>query len=164
MGIPAFLAISSLFQTQVHSIVASQKIFPLSPGCRKLPPGTIFHSRQKPSITSSNCRSTSTCKVGIPAFLAISSRFQTQVHSIVASQEISPLSPGCRRLPLGTSFHSSHKPSISLSICTSTSTCEVGTPTLFWLFLLHSDTSPLHSGQSRNLPAQAWVLSATSGY
>ena len=133
VGTPAFLVIFKLYQTQVYSIVASPEISQLNPGCRRLPLGTSFHSSYEPSITSSNCRSTSTCKVGTHAFLAISSRFQTQVHSTMASPEISPLRPVCQRLPLVTSFHSSHKPSITSSICWSTSTCKVGTPP-FWPF------------------------------
>ena len=127
-GHPTFLAIPSRFQTQVHSIVASHEISPLSPGCRRLPLGTSFHFSHKALITSSNCRSTSTCIVGTPAFLAISSRFQTKIDPIVASPEISPHSPGCRRLPLGTKIHSSNKPSITSSNCRSTSTCKVGNP------------------------------------
>ena len=130
VGTPAFLAISSRFQTQVHSIVASPEIYPLIPGCRQVPLGTSLNFSNKPSITSSICRRTSTCKVGTPAFLAISNRFQKKIHCIVASPEIYPLSPGCRQVFLRSSFHSSHKPSITSSICRSTSTCELGTPRL----------------------------------
>ena len=136
-GYPAFMAISSRFQTQVHSTAASPEICPLSPGCRHVPLDTRFHSSHKPSITSSICRSTSTCEVGTPAFLAISSRIKTQVHSILARPEIFLLSPWCRQVPLCTSFHSSYKLAITSSICGSTSTCDVGTP-LFWPFPLGS--------------------------
>ena len=125
---PVFLAISSRFQTQVHSIVACPETYPLSPGGRQVFLGSSFYSSHKPSITSLICKSTSTCEVGTPLFLAISSRFQTQVHSIVACPEVYPLSPGCRQVPLDKSFPCSHKPLITSSICRSTSTCEVGTP------------------------------------
>ena len=124
----AFLAIFSRFQTQFYSIVACPEVFPLSPGCRQVPLDTSFHSSHKLLITSLICRSTITWELGTPAFLAISSRFQTQVLSIVASQEIYSLSPGSRQVLLGTSFHSSHKPSITSSILRSTSTCQVVTP------------------------------------
>ena len=53
---------------------------------------------------------------------------------MVASPGIAQPRTGCCRLPLGTSFHSSHKLSISIPICTGTSSCEVGTPA----FLTHS--------------------------
>ena len=127
-GHPRLSGHFSRFLTQVHSIVASPEIYPLSRGCHQVFLGSSFHSSQKLLITSSIYRSTSTCELGTPAFLAISNRFQTQVHSIVASQEIYPLSPGSRQVDLGSSFHSSHKPSIKSSICRSTSTCKVGTP------------------------------------
>ena len=137
MGTPAFLAISSRFQTQVHSVVASPSIYPLSPVCCRLPLGTRFHSSHKPSLTSSNCRSTSTGQVAYPAFLAIFSRFQTQVHPIVASAEISPISPGCLRLPLGNIF--------ILAISRHYHSRIVGTPVLakralppFWSFKVGS--------------------------
>ena len=122
----AFLAISSRYQTQFYCIVACPEVYPHSPGCRQVPLDTSFHSSHNSLITSSICRSTSTCQVGTPAFLAISSRFQTQVHSIVGSPEIYPLSLWCRQVPLDTSFHSSHKLSTTFSICRSTSTCDVG--------------------------------------
>ena len=127
-GHPAFRTISSQFQTQVHSIVACPEVYPLSPGFRQVPPGTTLNSSNTPSITSSICRRNSTCELGTPAFLAISNRFQKKVHFIVASPEINPLSPWCLQVFLGSSFHSSHKPSITSSICRSTSTCELGTP------------------------------------
>ena len=133
VGTQAFLAISSRFQTQVHSTVASSEIYPLRPGFQQVPLGTSFHSSHKPSITSSICRKTNTCEVAFHPFLTISSRFQTEVNSIVTSTEIYPLSPGCRQVPLGTSFHSSHKASITSSICRRTSTCEMGIPA-FWPF------------------------------
>ena len=124
----AFLTISSSFQTQVHSIVTSLAIGPPRAGCHRLPLATSFYSSNKPSISLSICTGTRSCKMGTPAFLAISTPFQTRVHSIVASPGIAPPNAGCGRLPLATSFHSSNKPSISLSICTGTSSCKVGTP------------------------------------
>ena len=126
VGTPARLTLSIPFLTQVHSIVASPGIAPHRPGCRQLPTGTSFHSSHKPSITSAICTGTSTCEVGTPARLTVSTPFLTQVHSIVASPGIAPPRPGCRQVPTGTSFHSSHKPSITSGICTGTSTCEVG--------------------------------------
>ena len=137
MGTPAFLTISTPFQTQVHSIVACPGIAPPTTGCRQIPLGTSFHSRHKPSKSLSICTGTSSCEVGTPAFLTISTTFQTQVNSIVASPRIAPPRIGCRLIPLSTSFHSSHKSSISLSICPGTSSCEMGTPP-FLPFQLHS--------------------------
>ena len=150
---PSFLTISTQFQTQVHSTVASLGIAPPRAGCRRLPLGTSFHSSHKLSIFLSICTGNRSCEMGTPAFLTVSTPFQTQVHFIVASPGIAPPRAGCRRLPLGTSFHFSHKLSISLSICTGTSGCEVGIPRHSDHFNCIPDTSPLHSGQSGNCPA-----------
>ena len=139
VGTLAFLPFSTPFQTQVQSIMASPVIAPPRAGSRRLPLDTSFHSSHKSSISLSICTGSSSCKMGIPTFLTISTPFQTQVHPIVASPGIAPTRTGCPWLPSGTSFHSSYKPSISLSICTGTSSCEVGNPpTPFLPFQLHS--------------------------
>ena len=153
VGTPARLTVSTPFLTQVHSIVACPSIAPPRPGCWQLPTGTSFHSSHKPSISSAICTGTSTCEVGTPARLTVSTPFLTQVHSIVASPGIAPPRPRCRQVPTGTSFHSSHKPSITSGICTGTSTCASGHPCPSDRFHSISDTSPLHSGQSGNCPA-----------
>ena len=120
VGIPDFLTISTPFQTKVHSIVTSPGIAWPRVGCLRPPLGTSFHSSHKSSISQSIC-------MGTPRLSDLFTPFQTHVHSIVAFIGFSSPKAGCHRLPLGTSFHSSHKPSISLSICTGTSSCKVGT-------------------------------------
>ena len=135
--------------------MASPRTALLRSGCCRLPLGTCFYSSCKPSISLSICTGTSSCEVGTPAFLTIFTPFQTQVRSTVASPRIVPLRAGCCQLPLGTSFHSSHKPSISLSINTGISRCKEGTPT----FLTISTTlqTPVHSivASPRTAPLRA---------
>ena len=157
-GHPLFSGYFHSILTQVHSIAASPGIYPPRPGCRRLPLGTSFHSSHKPSISLSICTGTSSCEVGNPAFLTISFPLQTQVHTIVASPRNSPPRTGCRRLPQGSSFHSSHKPPISLSICNVTSSSEVGTPAFLKISTLFK--TQVHSivAIPRSAPSRAWCL------
>ena len=114
-------------------------------GCCRLSMGTTFHFSYKPSIFPSICTSTSSCEVGTPSFSGHfhSISILTQVHSIMASSGIYPPKAWCRLLHLGTSFHSSYKASIFLSIYTSTSTCDVDTPSFSGHF--HSSLTQVHS-------------------
>ena len=143
-------------------------------GCRWIPMGTRFQSSCKPSIYLSICTGTSRFQEGTLAFLTISFSFQRQVHSIVASPRITPLKAGCFQLPLGTSFHSRHKLSISLSICTGISSCKVGTSAFLTISIPfqtqgHSIVAslriaPLALGVLGYLPVLASILAVSRQY
>ena len=115
---PAILIVYTAFQTQGHPIVQS-------PGNARLDGGVVGYllvlafivaiKRQYPNrfVVASVL-----AKWIIPAILTVSTPFQTQVHSIVATPGNASLSAGCCQVPVGTSFDSSNNPSISKSICT----------------------------------------------